>query len=566
MTKEETKNCQNCKKDFVIEQEDFNFYERIKVPPPTFCPECRLIRRMAFRNERRLFRRKDANTNQEIFSAFSLDANVLTYENNFWFGDKWDPMIYGRDYDFSKLFFEQFYSVLSETPLPARTVLNLVNSDFCNEASEIKNGYLCFDADYIEDSAYLVKGLRLKETFDSYEVSDSELCYENVMVHKSYKTFFSFDCESCVDVWFSKGLRGCNDCFGCVNLVNKSYHFFNEPYTKENYEKKLKELHLDSFKTISEIREKILNFWLKFPNKYYHGLRAVDSTGEQIYDVRNVKQSFSVREGEHLKYCQLITLKTNNSYDCLMCFFGADNLYETVTCGLGAYNSRFCYACWEESMNLDYCIYCVGSKNCFGCVGLRKKEYCVFNKQYTKEEYEVLVPKIIKHMNDMPYIDKCGIIYKYGEFFPYFVSPYSYNESLAQDFFPLDSEKAEKSGFIWREPNLREYETTLDSKNLPDNIEEVDEKILEEVIKCEKCNRAYRIIPKELQFCKRIGLPLPRFCSNCRFIERFKFINPPKFWHRHCMKEGCQNEFETSYAPERPEIIYCEKCYQQEVY
>ena len=28
----------------------------------------------------------------------------------------------------------------------------------------------------------------------------------------------------------------------------------------------------------------------------------------------------------------------------------------------------------------------------------------------------------------------------------------------------------------------------------------------------------------------------------------------------------CTNEFETSYAPERPEIVYCESCYQKEVY
>ncbi len=32
----QTKNCQNCKKDFIIEPEDFNFYEKIKVPAPTF--------------------------------------------------------------------------------------------------------------------------------------------------------------------------------------------------------------------------------------------------------------------------------------------------------------------------------------------------------------------------------------------------------------------------------------------------------------------------------------------------------------------------------------------------
>ena len=54
----ETRQCQNCKKDFIIEPDDFSFYEKIKVPPPTFCPECRMIRRMAFRDYRVLYKRK----------------------------------------------------------------------------------------------------------------------------------------------------------------------------------------------------------------------------------------------------------------------------------------------------------------------------------------------------------------------------------------------------------------------------------------------------------------------------------------------------------------------------
>lgn len=47
----ETRNCQNCKQPFTIEPDDFGFYEQIKVPPPTWCSDCRLMRRMSFRNE-----------------------------------------------------------------------------------------------------------------------------------------------------------------------------------------------------------------------------------------------------------------------------------------------------------------------------------------------------------------------------------------------------------------------------------------------------------------------------------------------------------------------------------
>jgi hypothetical protein len=61
-------------------------------------------------------------------------------------------------------------------------------------------------------------------------------------------------------------------------------------------------------------------------------------------------------------------------------------------------------------------------------------------------------------------------------------------------------------------------------------------------------------------------IPIPRRCFYCRHDSRINRRNPYKLWHRKCMKEGCDNEFETSYDPERPEIVYCEKCYQAEVY
>ena len=105
--KNENKICQNCKKDFTIEIEDFNFYEKIQVPPPTFCPFCRMIRRFTFRNERYLFRRLSALDSKEIFSGFPPEADIKTYENNYWFSDKWDPLKNGFEYDFDKNFFDQ---------------------------------------------------------------------------------------------------------------------------------------------------------------------------------------------------------------------------------------------------------------------------------------------------------------------------------------------------------------------------------------------------------------------------------------------------------------------------
>jgi len=119
------------------------------------------------------------------------------------------------------------------------------------------------------------------------------------------------------------------------------------------------------------------------------------------------------------------------------------------------------------------------------------------------------------------------------------------------------------------------------NQDIPDDINDVKEDILNKVIECQhkgKCNdncqKAYKIVPEELAFYRRNNITLPRLCLNCRHQERLKQINPINLWHRQCMCElknhnhqaRCPIEFETSYSPQRKEIIYCEKCYQKEVY
>ncbi|KKT07967.1 MAG: hypothetical protein UV85_C0003G0092, partial [Candidatus Nomurabacteria bacterium GW2011_GWB1_43_19] len=219
-----------------------------------------------------------------------------------------------------------------------------------------------------------------------------------------------------------------------------------------------------------------------------------------------------------------------------------------------------------------YCIFCNDSSDLFGCISLRKKQYCIFNKQYTKEEYEKLVPEIIAQM------EKRG---EYGEFFPSWLSYFPYKATAAYEFSPLNEEDAKKKGFLWYPTSKQNYQITLKNKNIADDIKDIGKGILSEVIECahkescqHECTGAFRIIEMEFDFCKRINISLPRLCTNCRHHERLLLRNSPAFYHRQCMCDKqnhnhqgrCQTEFETSYAPDRPEKIYCESCYNKEVY
>jgi uncharacterized protein YbaR (Trm112 family) len=228
-----------------------------------------------------------------------------------------------------------------------------------------------------------------------------------------------------------------------------------------------------------------------------------------------------------------------------------------------------------KSQDVQYTQHCHSSKHLFGCVGLRNASYCIFNKQYTKEEYNELVPKIIEHMNSVPYTDMNGREYKYGEFYPIELSPFGYNETLAVEDRVLSKEEALQKGYKWQDAMQRTLgKETIASESIPDGIDDIEESILKEVLVCINCNRNYKIVPNELTFYKKMRIPIPRKCFNCRHAARVKRRNPFKLWHRQCMcdKTGhdhstiCLNELETTYSPDRHEIIYCEKCYQTEIF
>ena len=137
--KSENRICQNCKKDFVIEVEDFNFYERMKVPAPTFCPLCRAERRMVYRNERKLFKIKNSKTRKDMFSLYPSRESKKNFTQEEWFSDDWDANEYGRDYDFSRSFFEQFSDLEKVVPVWPLRVEYMVNSPYSSNASSLKN-------------------------------------------------------------------------------------------------------------------------------------------------------------------------------------------------------------------------------------------------------------------------------------------------------------------------------------------------------------------------------------------------------------------------------------------
>ncbi|MFA5750680.1 MAG: hypothetical protein WC898_00090 [Candidatus Paceibacterota bacterium] len=365
----------------------------------------------------------------------------------------------------------------------------------------------------------------------------------------------------------------------CSNLRNKKYCIRNKKYEREEYIEEIIKLNLSSSDSIDDCKKEFEEMKANVSiHKFTHIVKSIDSDGDYISNSKNVHNCFLV-QGENLKNCWRTSGGIKDCFD-VSGSIRNELIYESSVAADNSYMSKF-YTHSKYLNNCHYLYLCSNSSNLFGCIGLKNKQYCILNKQYTKEEYEELVPKIIKHMNDMPYIDSKGRIYKYGEFFPPELSPFCYNETIAQEYFPLTKEEAIKQGYRWKEKEPRNYQIDINNGDIPDDINDVDESIIGKVIECKNkgneqtgCTEAFKIIPDEYQFYKRMNLPIPRFCPNCRHYNRLKQRNPMKLWHRQCMCENeshghkgrCKKEFETSYAPDRPEIVYCEGCYNKEVY
>ena len=580
--KSETKKCQNCKTDFVIDPDDFGFYEKIKVPPPTFCPDCRRQRRNAWRNYFSLYSRKCASCVKPVISLYAPDSDVIIYCNKCWWNDKWDPKSYGMNYDFSKPFFTQFRELIGR--IPHMSVVNddgiaSLNCEYTQDWWFSKNCYMCFGGWYVENVMYSFFILAGRDMMDCMNIrSKNEWLYECIIARDSYQVKNSQYALGCIDSQFLYNCNYCSNCFMCTNLRNKKYHFQNKEYLKEEYDKILESYKLDTFSGVQKAQKEFDDFILKHPKRYVEIFHSLNCTGDVISDSKNLKDCFIAKKSENCRYCEFIA-GDKDSYD-LVVSGEVSECYEGVVADHSQLNLFGFFT--VKSQDVRYTQHCHNCKHCFGCVGLRDANYCIFNKQHTKEEYEKLVPKIIEQMNAMPYIDTTGNEYKFGEYYPIEISTFGYNETLAPEHFPLSKEEALERGYKWQD-NMQKTtgKETLKSENIPDSINDIRDDILEQVLACTDCGRNYKIVPNELNFYRKMKIPISRRCFHCRHARRLVKRNPFKLWHRQCMCGGpgspertakhqhedqCQNKFETVYAPDRPEIVYCEKCYQAEVY
>lgn len=554
-------NCQSCSNDFIVPNEDLEFFRRIsptflgrtfQVPAPTHCAECRFQRRLAVRNEYKYYSRSCSLCNGRVVSIHAEENPYPVYCNRCWWSDKWEPKAYGREYDLKRGFFDQFRELQAQVPQIAMMNDNGVaseNCEYCQDFAYGKNCYLVTGSWQDQDCMYCTQTNQSKDVIDSLNCYECELSYECIASQNLYGCTYLSRSSGSSNCIFGIDLRGCNDCIACIGLRQKQYCIFNQEYSKSEYQQRLKELNLGSYGALEKLKNDFRSFALTVPHKAFHQLNCHECVGDGLFNCKDT-QGFGFKNAEHCRYIWQGDVALN-SYDVINTG-RPEWCYECATPD-ESYMALFTSWCWK-SKYLLYSDNCHSSESLFGCIGLKRGQYCILNKAYTKTEYETLVSAIIETMMARG---------EWGEFFPMSHSPFAYNETRAQGFFPLTKAEALKRGLRWRDEPAREQKVEI--ADIPDHIQDVNESCIKQPLSCVDCSKLFKVIDPELKFYRKSSLPLPRLCPDCRRNNRLiRYPTTGKIYERNCAK--CSQAIKSSYSSERAEIIFCESCYEQSCY
>ncbi len=556
--------CTTCSNHFEIHERDQFFYQQVApriaskqfaLPLPSQCPDCRRQRRLAFRNENNLYSRPCDLCHKNIISIYSPDKTYPVYCADCFWSERWDAFGYGQDFDFTKPFFEQFQTLFESVPKLGLIIAENENADYNNSGAFFKNCYLCFDGAHAQDSYYGETFQNIRDCVDFLCLQDSELCYQCVNCINSYQLFYSSFSQHCSDSYFLSDCSSCKNCFGCINLHQKQYYIFNQPHSKEDYEAFIANQDVGSHQYVEAMKVKVNQLFSTYPRRAYRGTANDQVSGDNIVHCHQSYDNYDCKDMADCSYCTQVISKAANCQDIDKWGENISWCFNSSGVGNNAQNVLCSYYATFNADSILYSAFCWhGCSQLFGCVGLnRQKSYCILNKQYTKEAYEALVPQIIAHMQ------KTG---EWGQFFPPHLSAFGYNESVAQEYYPLTEEQAKEAAYRWSQYSTAKLGSdAIEANQLPDRITDCPDNILATVITCPVSHKHFRITKPELQFYRTHSIPLPHLhpTERNRYLKNQK--NPRQLWQRMCAQ--CQKSITSSYAPTSAATVYCEECYQK---
>ncbi len=430
--------------------------------------------------------------------------------------------MYTDDINLDKWFFDTLWNLYKRHP---KSSLNRVreseNSKYADSLFGVKNAYLSFAiGDDAENVLYsFTSYAQVRNILNSvFVVGNCENIFFCTDVTESFSIFYSRFIIHSNAIRFSTNMTWCSECIDCNGLQNMSYCIGNVQFSKEDY---------------LEEKEKILKQKEFFMQKYYSStsvlwedIGSTNVSWERIIFSENIeswKLISRVKDGRNLFLIAGVNSCTN-FYDCFEVGFDSHDMYAVSQAG--TYSQQiYCSNTIDGWSNVYYSFSLEQCSYCLGCIGLQNKSFCIFNRQYTKEEWFELANKIFAQME---------ADWTLWTFFPWWMNPFYFNDTAAyliDDSFT--KEEVTKQWYVWREEEIKvdvpPGAEVIAKEELEkfqwfdkDGQRKINPEILKKVIKDEKWNY-YRIVPMELEFLQKHGLPLPELHRLERIKLGFKF-------------------------------------------
>ena len=486
-----------------------------------------------------------------MVAIYSPDKPFPVYSHESWNSDGWDALSFGIDCDPEASMLEQFRALQQLVPRKAQNLISCENCDFNNNLWNGKNAYLSFMSSYLVDCYYDYASWDVK---DSIEVWYSKFIQLSHTIIASENLYQCYECERCFNsnnLHFCKRLTGCSDCFGCYGLKHKRFHIFNEPVGETEYRDFLAAAELGSSVARERWRERFGTLLRGLPREASVADDfSEEFTGNYVFRTARSEQCFVATDVEDSSWLfESARIKDSAdldfSYTCTLCYDSAS--------AINCYQSAFLDNC-QECRDCYYLVQCMQCSNCFGCIGLKRKSFCIFNRQYSEQEYRRLMSALVANMRGRG---------EWGRFFPIGLSDFGYNETEAALNLPLSPQSAAAIGAGWSEylaPIGVAEDAVIEASALPDRIEEVDEGVLQRAIRCERTGKLFRIIAKELAFHQTHRIPLPRLHP----LERYRALiaHHGGTELREALCSLCGNGCETVFGQEHNNSLACPTCFK----
>jgi hypothetical protein len=472
---------------------------------------------------------------QTDFREFVKDIcswyNLVLYKNNWQISsmpqNERNNIIVNNDFFFRKIdnsninieasgnnFFDNFKKVFVNSYMPATTrTKNSENSEYSDTVVDVKDTYLSFCIVY--DCNNIFYSFNVKEWCSNILNSNMvryncDSIYNSSWIMNSFNVFYSKFIYNSSNIWFSDNLIWCKECISCNWLENKSYYINNKEYTKEDYKRKKDEILKNKTKYIVND----YSTWINIASKNTKNCSFVIKSE----NIENWRMAYNVKDWRNI-FLVGWTNSDERIYDCAIAWSPmSTDFYWVISAGRSSnvYNS-VAINWWSK---IYYCFFCIDCSYCLWCVWLQNKSFCILNKQYTREERFELANKIFAQM------EKDWTLW---QFFPWSMNPFYFNDTIAyliDDTFT--KEEVEAEWYLRRDEEIKvdipiwaELITTTELDQYQwfdaDWNRKINPEILKKVIQDKKWNY-YRIMPMELEFLQKHGLPLPEI----HWLERIK--------------------------------------------